>query len=947
MLCGPLIGREAERQMLVAAAARAAGGCGGVLALTGEQGVGKSRLLREAALIGRSGRMAVVNGRAVASARAVGFRPLTDALLGYFRDAPPPEFPLLAAFRGALSQVVPIWGPEQAVVPASPVVVAEALLRVLAATGRGRGMILTIDDVHWADPETLAVLEYFADHLPSVEVLCVVAARPGESEGCDALLTSLEARRSVQRIEVDRLDEEEVRMMARACLQRDDLLEVERAVVARSGGLPFLVEELASAVGSGVEPQSSLPSSIEDLMARRVAGLGPCAVPLFDAAAVIGMRFDLDFVAAVAEVPLEQALAVVRRAVAQRILAVDPDDRSTLRFRHALHRDAVAVRLLPPQRRALAARALDLLSGVGTGPDEGVAADLAEMAGDATRAAAFLLALGERALASGALATGEAALERGRALVAGVDVEMETQIGLALVRLLVRRGDVRRSGEVGREVLASPVLPPERRVEVHLELAKVAIIGAGWDDAHQHLARACEVPAPISRAVQAGVDAVGAALALALGETEAAQHRAAAVLTVDSGEAPAAVCQALHVLGRLARGRDLDEARALFARAATIAARQGLVAENVDAAFQLGTIDLLALGPADRLLEARELAQQGGVLATVVEADLQLAWWWEDRGAAEDMERSARAARELAQGLGMRLAAAMASTAEAAAAAHRGDESGLERALVAALEDGGSDPDVVAAAHGHARAMLALVRDDRRGARNELEAAATALLSAGRSTPMPMWGLRALLAAVEGVEAERAIGEAAAAEVHVLVAAYLDLARAVVAGRASERSLAEACFAAGDGRLAGLGWLRGLARRHVAEAALRDGWGDPASWLVEALPWVDHSEAVSASVRSLLDPALKGQGRRRRRSLPEPLASFGLTPREVEVLARLAVGDSTREIAERLSVSPKTVERHVENLVTKTGTGSRRRLVVLAVAHAALLGQEMGDSLMP
>jgi DNA-binding CsgD family transcriptional regulator len=153
-------------------------------------------------------------------------------------------------------------------------------------------------------------------------------------------------------------------------------------------------------------------------------------------------------------------------------------------------------------------------------------------------------------------------------------------------------------------------------------------------------------------------------------------------------------------------------------------------------------------------------------------------------------------------------------------------------------------------------------------------------------------------------------------------------------GRAAE---AEQAFARADADLAPCEWYRYHARRLVAEAAIADGWGDPKRWLADALAFFDPAgpPAVASACRSLLRHAGAPVPRRRRAApdLPAPLAAKGITPRESEVLALLAEGRSTKEIAARLYLSPKTVERHIANLAVKVGVERRSELVAFAASH--------------
>jgi ATP/maltotriose-dependent transcriptional regulator MalT len=136
----------------------------------------------------------------------------------------------------------------------------------------------------------------------------------------------------------------------------------------------------------------------------------------------------------------------------------------------------------------------------------------------------------------------------------------------------------------------------------------------------------------------------------------------------------------------------------------------------------------------------------------------------------------------------------------------------------------------------------------------------------------------------------------------------------------------ESIFAAADETLDRFedGFLRSLARLLVAPCAYRDGWGTPGLWLRETLANFEHldlpnfADQCRRALRAMAEPVPR-RARPEAASVPELLAARGVTPREVEVLAHLAAGRSNRQIAESLHLSVRTVEKHVERLLMKTG----------------------------
>ncbi|HEV7865458.1 MAG TPA: AAA family ATPase, partial [Acidimicrobiia bacterium] len=303
VLCPVLIGRGDEIAALDAALSAGAEGHGGAVLLLGEAGVGKSRLTREA--VGRADQRGwvVLSGRAVPSASPVAFRPVAEALLSALRGTGIPDAPELMPFRAALGRLVPQWRVAGSTDAAeSIVVVAEGVLCLLRCLSEGAGCLLVLEDLHWADPETLAIVEYLADNLPSEPVVCLATVRTEETSGAMALARSLRARRAARMLELQRLGPSDVDRMAEACLGRGGVpKEAVEALLAWADGVPFFVEELLAAWVSGgtlvqapdgwavAKPiEAAVPLTFADTVQGRLASLGAAVQTVLQAAAVIG-----------------------------------------------------------------------------------------------------------------------------------------------------------------------------------------------------------------------------------------------------------------------------------------------------------------------------------------------------------------------------------------------------------------------------------------------------------------------------------------------------------------------------------------------------------------------------------------------------------------------------------------------------------------------------------
>ena len=956
LLCPSLIGREAELEAIKAALAGAGSRQGSAVFLQGEAGVGKSRLVREGVAEARRARSSVLVGRAVQGQGTVAFRPIAEALNSYFRDEGPPDLPELEPFRPILSKLVPEWRQgDRPGADDSVVLLAEAILRLLHAVGQRGGCLLVLEDLHWADPETLSIVEYLAENLGSEPVVCLGTLRT-EASPALGVVHRLAADRTASVVDLHRLDPAEMAAVACACLSTSELpAPVVELLSAHADGLPFFVEELlAGAVGSGAlvrdgdgwaitgPLKADVPDSFVDSVERRLATMGD-AKPVVVAAATLGRSFDWALLSAMTGLDEPAVLTALRAAVEAQLLVADPSAGGSFRFRHALTRDAVVGGLLPVERGVLSRRALAALETAHPGlPGESceLAAELATRAGDRERAAEFLLESGRRSLARGALASAEVAF--GRAGDLAEHPELVAAAAEALCEALSLAGNTDRALEVGQQLattLDSLQAPPGRRGSLELRLARAAATACRWDLADDHLAQGR------SRAVRADDDALAArfdaiAAHVAYGRGDIKRSGALARSALAAAERLALhdlTCEAWEVIGRCARTDDIETAEEAFERANAVAERHDLTVWRVRALSELATVDILAGRPLDRLLAARDLAMASGALATAAHVDFLIGIWfldhWESEQAIEAVRRSSAIARRfrLQQLLGMAL------ILEAAACARLSRRDDMEALIQEALGLVGDEPGACGVAWGTARAVFWLIGEDRRRGMEALEEA-MAHFRQTVSVPAPERGLWALLRTVDDLDGDAARAEvrASGATSHRLNLAFLFLADAVALGRSGRREEAEQVFAAGDVMLATTPW-RHLARRLVSEASIADGWGDPVGWMREALPAFEAQghDRLAAAARSLLQKAGAPLPRRRRdESVPSALRELGVTRRELEVLTLLAEGLANKEIAARLYMSPRTVERHIANLTVKTGRGTRSELIAFAARNA-------------
>ncbi len=956
LLCPAVIGRDREMGAIESALDQARAGRGEALFLIGEAGIGKSRLAREAAREAGNAQMIVLRGRAVQSASPIPFRPLAEALCAAVRATGPPEDPELLPFRAALGHLVPEWADERVEgAEHSVVVLGEAVLRFLRISAGEHGCLLVLEDLHWADPESLMILEYLVDNLASEPVLCVATLRVEEETAALQLARQLEARRACPVFDLGRLGEAEVGQMVTACL---DAPEASREVVAfasRADGIPFLVEELLAATAStgalvhdghswvlAADVDPVLPLTFADSVRRRLRTFSAEARRVLCAAAVIGRRFEWSLLPRITDLSERAVLDALHHAVDAQIIAGESGAEGFL-FRHALTRDAVLAQLLPPERSALAARALEVIEAEHPGlPGEWceLGSELAQAAGNRDHAARLLLEVGRRALASGALSSAEIALDRARA-AARSDDSTSVEIETILTEVLSLAGKRDRAFEVSESLLrrfANRSDAASGRADVHLRLARVAVAATDWQTAQEQLALARADTAEMgNEQLTARVEALSAHAAM--GEhrpDDAAALASRAIATAERVGLAEVACEALEIAGRCARPSDLDEAERAFARAYGIAEENELTVWRVRALHELGTIDLLRGAGIARLRDARDLAASIGALATVAVLDVQIAAGLTASAEPDATLEVAQRAAALARRYGLELTFAVARAFEGHAHAYARRRTEMDRCFADALAHGQGDPGIAVIVHT-GEAFFALTEEDRSEALRKLsDAAALSWRSAGDQTTGPSAGFFALVRAVAEPNRTDPLPEAPSwwRPVHFLAGASFRYAEAVVLGRKGRDRDAAALVAAADGVFERSEWHRQIGRRLVAEAALADGWGEPITWLREALAFFEDQgyDPVASACRSLLRQAGAPVPRRRQGSetVPPSLRAMGVTTRELEVLTLLADGLSNREIGERLFLSHRTVERHIANLTAKAGVERRSQLVAFA-----------------
>ncbi len=961
MLCPVVVGRERELEVLRACLTAAANGAGGVVGLVGDAGVGKTRLCREVVTTAQAAGMTVLSGRSVPSETPVPYRPLTESFLAAFRDGPPSGAHDLVGFGGHLARLVPAWhagdagGAEE-----SPVLLGEAVVRLLRAAGEERsGCVLVLEDLHWADAETLAVVEYLADALRTEKVVTICTSRPTGT--AVELLTRLRHRDAAALIGVEPLAVDDVERLVGACLATADAPQALLSLITtHSDGNPFLAEELlAGLVASDAltfdggrwttshELTPTVPFSFADSIRQRLAALDATSRDVLSAAAVLGRSFDWELLPGVAQVDGRAVLDALRRGIDEQLIEVEGHG---FKFRHALTREALVGELLPPEHRDFATRAWPAIERANPGLPGAwceLAAELAEAAGDPRAAAARLVESASRAIASAALTTAERTATRALRLASG-DRVISDDAEEVLVRALALAGRPHEANAIGIALvdrLTESGASADRRADLLIALARASIARGDHERARQFAdrARALVDAGELDEAAAARVEAVAAHVALAEVRLDDAEGLArAAIAHAVATSQPDVECEACEVVGRIERARDFGESRPWFRRSAEVAERHGLTAWLIRARAELAGSDFID-GRMDGLLEVRDFAERHGALVGVAQMDLAIA----DLSLGRMDRGTCLAAAQRCVDASRRYGLASLPVAElwlAGAHALAGDEAAMEAAAERALAHDPDDPRILGDLWGRVRASLAMVRDDRVALRHALdEQMPHARVAPVTTSIFPNRVLWALMCAIDdedlGAAARDEVSRATNLRGWPQTGATIEMAAAIADGRAGRTERAAERFGAVYAELLGsapTGSIRYMLML-AAEAALRDHWGDPARWLraSEAFFTDNGYDVVARRCRTLLAAAGAPVPRRRGVSIvPPSLRALGVTSRETDVLRLVAEGRSNREIAERLVLSPKTVERHLTSLFGRTGTRNRNDLAAFARAQS-------------
>jgi DNA-binding SARP family transcriptional activator len=564
-----LVGRSAELRRLRAAWGDVSTGRGACVLVSGEAGIGKTRLVEELAVAVAATGGDVAWGRCQEGEDLPAFWPWSQVVRSLLA-LHPPEAAADALREAALepADLMPLGPRRSDGGSAEPPPLADpgaarfrlhqAVSAVVTALASERPLVIILDDLHWADEATLHLLCNLAPEVALARVLLIATYRDEEvvdDHPLVEILASLARRAKPERVVLDGLSRNEVASLVRAAAGREADPGVVERVYRRTNGNPFFVGEVVRflvAEDALDDPTAGkddeVPTGVRDVIRRRLARLPEATNAVLAIAAVVGPEFDLTVVEAVCGTLGDDVLDALEPARLGGVIAESPRSVHHCRFSHALLHETLYGGMGPLRRARVHARVADALEA-GCGPTDAV--ELAHHLWRATevvgtdRVLSALLRAAEDSMVGLAYEQAAEQLERAIDLLSGLppSEERDRQELWAQVRfgmtLATTKGNcapqVMSSFSRARELCARVTHPPEQLPTLY-GLFLVSWIRLDFPVAATHAAQLLEV-AQTTRDptfVVAGHQALGLT-AFEHGELATARHHfAQAMVMADS-----------------------------------------------------------------------------------------------------------------------------------------------------------------------------------------------------------------------------------------------------------------------------------------------------------------------------------------------------------------------------------------------------------------------------
>jgi class 3 adenylate cyclase/tetratricopeptide (TPR) repeat protein len=427
----PFVGRQNEREELRRYMEQAVAGQGGLVLLSGEPGVGKSRLAEQSAAEAGEPFLALCGH--CYEIESLPYAPFVEILDAATRGMD--KLSLQAALGDAGPEVARMLPALRKLVPDTPApldlppeqerhYLFNNVLDFLERASKDRPLLLVIEDLHWADDSTLLLLHHLAQRAARMRVVVIATYRDIELEGHYPLLRALEAfvsQRLARQISLKCLSPSSVETMLRALAGRPPPEQLLKLMLSETEGNPFFIEEvfknlleerkLVDESGNWraevIANELDVPEGVRLVIGRRLERLSDDCHRLLTAAAVIGYNFTFDVLTSVSEMDTNRVLDCIDEAErAHLIVSGEVDGRFV--FSHELIRQTLLSGVSGARRQTLHLRVAEVMERAQSFAQQEMAADLSyhlSQAGDAAdprKRSRYLLLAGDRALSAAA-----------------------------------------------------------------------------------------------------------------------------------------------------------------------------------------------------------------------------------------------------------------------------------------------------------------------------------------------------------------------------------------------------------------------------------------------------------------------------------------------------------------------------------------------------------------
>ncbi len=385
------VGRGSELRAILSTAEGAASERASLVLISGEAGVGKSRLTAEAAAALRAdGWLVLEGGAGVLGDEDLPFGPVVEALRSLARTVDRDR--IAAAADTSLADLA-ILAPELAGITGEAptlhgpadwlrVRIFEGVLHLLRRLGDDAPVLLVVEDINFADRSTRDLLAFLARNMRDERLLVIATFRAddvGLRHPLAPWLAEVERLQQVERIELAQFGRDELVELLTAIVGAQPSPSLVDSVAGRSDGNAFFAEELAAASEEGGR-LDRLPETLRDVLRVRLSGRSAPAVRVIEIASVAGRQVGHDELAEVCGLSSLELTGALREVVGAQILTPGGDDGEQYRFRHALVQEAAYAQLLPSERRRTHAAYARAIEAQPAGGGAAGASRLAELA---------------------------------------------------------------------------------------------------------------------------------------------------------------------------------------------------------------------------------------------------------------------------------------------------------------------------------------------------------------------------------------------------------------------------------------------------------------------------------------------------------------------------------------------------------------------------------------